>query len=1261
MGLLGVLAAGVEQVPVRAQRVVVPDNTLGEERSQLRQETIRGVESDRIEGGARRGGNLFHSFSQFDIEAGRGAYFNNPSGVENIFSRITGNAPSDIQGTLGVIGEGSTDVLGTANLFLMNPNGIVFGQNSRLDLGGSFVGTTAGAIGFGGEEFSAVSPGIPSDLLVINPSALLFNQVTAGAIENQSSAEAGLDLSGSSTLLGLRVADDHSLVLAGGDVNLNGGSLHAIGGHVDIGGLRSSGNLDLSVNRDDIALSFPVGVSRANVSLSNGSLITVLAGNSGDVTIHAQDINMLNSGIWAGIGSNLGTSSSQAGDIILNASGDISIAGGFVFNVAREESLGESGNIFIQARSLTGRDGGTVGAAIFSSENSGNVTVRASEKVNLDNFTLFNGSLPDSTGESGDLLIETRALNMTNGGKISAIVNGSGNGGDLIVKASESINLNGLDFNNENTGILAVVSKGATGLGADLFLQTGLLQMSNGSKISASTSGIGDSGNLLIQTNDLRVANGSQILASTFGSGNSGNSNIQVSNSILLNGEANSDTKTGILSEVREGSTGTGGSVSIVTGSLSLLDGGQISTSIFGSGHGGSLTVRASGVINLDGLENENTQTGLFSEVDQGATGSSGNLHIRAQNLSMTGGSRISSITYGQGEGGDLTISARELVDLTDFKLEDTSTALLTGTTSVGIAGNLSIRAGTLRVIGEGATIDTGTYSSGRGGNLSINVERMKVRSSQIASSTDSTGQAGRIMIRASDFLDISGELRNTRNGGGSPGGLFAQVNAPEATGRAGRITISTERLRVSDGSKIQVANFGQGRGGQIFIRADNVDVFETSRPNRYSTGIWAGIQTDAVDNITPRGGSAGSISIETDRLRIRGGSISSSTDGVGNAGRILIQAHDSVELIDTFARTRRQSFLGTRVAETGRGNGGNLVIDTRRLVVRGGDVSASTSGRGRAGNITIRSSDSVDLSNIRPSGLEERGNSLMLVPAQAGGLFARAAAGSQGRGGNISIETGRLDIRDGAEISSQNLGGRDAGNITINVGDRLNANNGNITTSATNASGGRIDIDARQFRFTGDSDIRTDVKRGRAGGGNITLNADDYILAIDDSDILAFANQRGGQIMLDAPGLFAENYEPASLGTEQQLDRNNQVDINANAQQPGRITTPDTTVVSNSLADLPTNSPNTDRLLANTCINSDHQQGQFTRTGSGSLPSRPGTSTTPYTTGTIQPIPNETQHSDRPWQIGDPIVEPQGVYQLPSGRLVMGRGCSPS
>ncbi|MGH2416665.1 MAG: filamentous hemagglutinin N-terminal domain-containing protein, partial [Microcystaceae cyanobacterium] len=138
---------------------IVPDGTLGSESSTVKQDNINGFPSDVIEGGAARGANLFHSFSEFNVGEGRGAYFANPAAIENILSRVTGGNLSNILGTLGV--------LGNANLFFINPNGIVFGPNARLDLRGSFVASTADSLLFeNGFEFSASNPQAPPLLTV---------------------------------------------------------------------------------------------------------------------------------------------------------------------------------------------------------------------------------------------------------------------------------------------------------------------------------------------------------------------------------------------------------------------------------------------------------------------------------------------------------------------------------------------------------------------------------------------------------------------------------------------------------------------------------------------------------------------------------------------------------------------------------------------------------------------------------------------------------------------------------------------------------------------------------------------------------------------------------------------------------------------------------------------------------------------------------------------------------------------------------------
>jgi filamentous hemagglutinin family protein len=425
-----------------------------------------------------------------------------------------------------------------------------------------------------------------------------------------------------------------------------------------------------------------------------------------------------------------------------------------------------------------------------------------------------------------------------------------------------------------------------------------------------------------------------------------------------------------------------------------------------------------------------------------------------------------------------------------------------------------------------------------------------------------------------------------------------------------------------------------------------------TQTGNRFVLGYdsindFANISLSNGAFVDASGEGGGGIQIRGARLEMTQSSkIWANTLGAENGGEVLVRTTEVV--------LSESSLLSANVTSTGTGSGGDLTIDTGRLLVRdGARISAGTFGKGNGGRLQITASDSVE---VIGTGISADGE----VPS---GLLA-ASRGS-GDAGDLTIDTGRLLVKGGAELSTNSLGEGLAGNIKITVQDTLKANDGTITTSSKQSSGGDITIIADKIRLYGDSDITTFVAQGGTGsGGNIDLEADS-IIAFDDSDILAYApDGKGGDLNLNTPAFFGENYSPASSRNDppETLDANNRVDVAAS----GIITTPDVSFIQNSLTELPDNQIDTDSLLANSCIVRRNQptRGSFTITGSGGLPQRPGDAQmSSFPTVDIETLPSDgtptNTNPNRPWQKGDPIVEPQGVYRLPNGKLVLSRECS--
>ena len=862
---------------------ITPDGTLGEERSVVTPEVIRGKPSDRIDGGATRGANLFHSFREFNVGEGRGAYFSNPSEIENIFSRVTGGSRSNILGTLGVLGE--------ANLFLINPNGILFGPNASLDVEGSFVGTTANGIRFGEQGFfSATNPNIPSQLLTVNPSAFFFNQINGGLIENRSVASAGQRPSGFEAI-GLRVSDGQSLLLVGGDVKIDGGSLNAFGGRIELGGLAQAGAIDLGIEENILSLKFPEGVARANVSLSNGALIDVRAGGGGSIGINAQNVDVSGeSFLAAGIGQNLGVPDAQAGDVEINAAGAIKVRdGSLVFNTVQREAVGNAGDINLAADSLLITNGAQLVTSTFGQGDAGNIVLTIEGALSLgrqgqpdSSANIVSNIENGGNGRGGTIEIQAQSLSLQSGSQIQTGVRGDnlstptpevpgrGQAGKIVIETQGPIEIDGINSQGLSSGILSILETGAVGAAGDISLTT---------------------------EGSLSLTNGAQLAASTFGQGDAGSIIINASESVLFEGVDSNGSSSAAFSSVEAGAEGKGGRIEITTGSLSVTDGAQLVAGTRGQGDAGNIVINASESVLFEGVDSNGFSRGAFSSVEEGAEGKGGEIEITTGSLSVTDGAQLAAGTRGQGDAGNIIINANEI--------------------SFEGVGSDGVSCGAFSSVEEGA--------EGKGGEIEITTGSLSVTDgAQLAAGTRGQGDAGNIIINANE---ISFE------GVGSDGvssGAFSSV-AEGAEGKGGGIEITTGSLSVTDGARLSSSTFGQGRGGEIQLSSHFLSLTNGARIDSRSFGaensgditinVRGTLQADDGEiSTSSTQASGGEINITAGDIGLRGDSDirTEVASGAGGGGNIALTADSILAFDDSDILAFAQD-----------GQGGNITLDT--------------------------------------------------------------------------------------------------------------------------------------------------------------------------------------------------------------------------------------------------------------------------------------------------------------------------------------------
>ncbi|MBE9018570.1 filamentous hemagglutinin N-terminal domain-containing protein [Chroococcidiopsidales cyanobacterium LEGE 13417] len=505
----------------------VPDRTLGTESSVVRDDVIIDENfSNRVDGGAIRGENLFHSFQEFNISNGQRVYFSNPSGIKNILTRVTGNSPSEILGKLGI--------LGNANLFLINPNGIIFGPNASLDVKGSFLASTASSLNLAdGTQFSTIAAQNSPLLTVSVPIGLQFGN-RAAEIRVQSAS--------------LEVQPGKTLGLLGGEIVSEGGYLNAPGGRIELGSVASNSLISISPTVKGWSLGYEGVQNFQNIQLTQGTLnefvseVNTSGESSGDIQVQGRRVIIADGSQVLSInqGAELG------GNLTVNASESLELAGMNSAISISTIATGDAGNITIQTKRLLLKDGAFIATASSEQESfgqtvagtgrGGNLIVNASEVVELANGFLFSST--QGSGNAGDIIIATGNFTVRNGANVSASSSGTGSAGNLNL-AADSISL-------EDGGKL--VARSASGEGGNIRLnQLDLLLLRGGSEISTDAKGgTGNGGNITIDTDTLAIANNSNITANAV-EGRGGN--IRITTQALFvspDSNINADSKRGI-------------------------------------------------------------------------------------------------------------------------------------------------------------------------------------------------------------------------------------------------------------------------------------------------------------------------------------------------------------------------------------------------------------------------------------------------------------------------------------------------------------------------------------------------------------------------------------------------------------------------------------------------------------------------------------------------------------------------------------------
>ena len=795
-----------------------------------------------ITGGTRPGNgvNLFHSFGQFNVPSNNVANFFNDTGLttSNILSRVTEvNHPSMIFGTI------RTTDFGNANLFLINPAGIVFGPNATLNVGGSVTFTTANNLRLNdGALFNAVA----------GPADALLSAAPVAAFGFLGSNPGTITVQGSN----LSVQPGQAINLVGGDISIapadiapgtvQTARITAPGGQINMVSVASAGEV--------LALNYlpASSMSLGSINLGTGTLVDVSGDAAGTVHIRSGQLVMEN----ATISANTAETNGAPVAIDMDVSGDLVITSNNApAFTARTTGAGDAGDIHLASGSLTAT-------------------------------SIPNGGLPFSliesytvgSGKAGSIHLKTGELNVATDPSspvvfIDSGTGGLGNGGNIAIDVKGEAHFSNTRINTGDSFL------GGSGSAGNISIKADTLTIIAGTTFAAdSVSARG--GDMTLEAHEIALSNSSFLDVLSL----EGGSAISITADRLTVNDSSS-----ILNQTAQGP---GGGITITAKSVEVTNSSLILSQTFGDGNAGNIHVTATDHVTVTddpqlGGNPSGFYTNSLGNAGLGTNGSAGAIEITTPHLTLSGGARINSTTQSSGQGGDVTITAQNVTLSGQRTLEvDSELFGLGGTKATGIytrtvgsefcagpcgdAGRVTITTGSLTING-GAVIDSGTTNNGQGGSISVNA----------------TGR-----------ISISGTLND-----GIPGGIFSRtIGMASDSGSGGNLALTDgQSITISNGAAVSASSTGPGNAGNISINA--------------------GQQLDIMGNS----------SIKTEAKQAKGGNID-------------IQAVDRVRLVN--------SSISTSVLDSN-GNSGNISIDPNVVVLQNSQVIAQAV-QGTGGNITI-------------------------------------------------------------------------------------------------------------------------------------------------------------------------------------------------------------------------------------------------------------------------------------------------------------------